>query len=362
MRVLYLFSHFASTFTTNQGPQKARRGSFSKCHISIVEINLKTIQSNSLVLFYKEIESLTRLYSHDLPPTIVARPLPVAQSSKDRVTNTGSRSAKVQRGKRDGKDGFIGDDTPKAFARLMRFQAVGRFPCGLDDGSKDRKHSKKRKRETDEDAAPAKGSVARGADTKEIPKILPGEKMSDFAARVNAALPVSGLAVKGRKKNGLDIGERQTRLERKMQKMQAEWRKEEQRRREKREEEVDERDDDIWFDDMPAMDESISRKKKKGRRNKAGLDEDPWERIKIARNEAPRTLHDVVQAPPKLLNRPRRAFGVANGARVDVSEIPKSAGSLRKREELGLARKNVLENYRRMMEGRRGVGEVVTTN
>lgn len=295
-------------------------------------------------------------YSHDLPPTITARPLPVTKDSNKRVASAGPKSNKVRNRKRDGESGFNGDDTPKEFARLMRFQALGRFPSGLDDGSKDRRNSKKRKQESNEDVSSATGPVAKAANATEIPRILPGEKMSDFAARVNAALPVLGLAVKGRN-NLLGIKERQTRLEKKMQKMQAEWRKEEQRRREKREAEMEDRDEDIWIDDMPATDEHIPRKKK-GKRNttaKSEFDEDPWEQVKRARNEAPRKLHDVVQAPPKLLNRPKQAFGVANGARVDVSEVPKSAGSLRKREELGLARRDVLESYRRMMEGRRGV-------
>ncbi|KAI9793921.1 MAG: hypothetical protein M1816_007173 [Peltula sp. TS41687] len=308
--------------------------------------------------------------NHDLPPTIIAKPLPVAKKTfHDQVTKSGSKTAITQRGKQDGLGGFTADDTPKSFARLLRFQAIGRFPSGLDDGSKGgQRISKKRKRESSEDA------TGPHANTEEAPKIRPGEKMSDFATRVNAALPISGLAVKGggRKKKEVlgGIKERQTRLERKMQKMQAEWRKEEQRRREKREEERDEKDDDDDFwgvDDipMPNTDERmVSRKKNKKRRKRtrAELDkEDPWEQVRIARNEAPRKLHDVVQAPPKLLSRPKQVFRVANGARVDVSEVPKSAGSLRKREELGLARKGVLEGYRRMMEGRRGAVEVVTS-
>lgn len=300
---------------------------------------------------------LTKTNSHDLPPTVIARLLPVTKTISDRNTAAG-KAAKSHRGKKRGGGGFDEDDTPKAFARLMRFQTLGHFPSGLDDPSTDNRKSKKRKTEGENDPSSAPGPGPTSGEQKHVPKILPGEKMSQFAARVNAALPVSGLVgKKGKLSESLGIKERQTKLERKMQKMQAEWRKEEQRRREKREAELEERDDDIWLDPLPEVEESRGRKPK-GKRSRMGKsmdDDDPWEQVKIARNEGPRKLHDVVQAPPKLPNLSKPAFRVANGARVDVAEVPKSAGSLRKREELGLVRRDVLEGYRKRMEGRRGI-------
>jgi hypothetical protein len=292
----------------------------------------------------------------------------------------------------------------------MQLQATGRYPSGLDDGSADRRkannNSKKRKRgATDEtasggggaDASPVeRGTAATTAPPPPtLPRIQPGEKMSDFAARVDAALPMTGVArnKKSAKLAGV-AGEgraAQTRLEKKMQRMQAEWRREEklirQKQRERMEELLDEYavgGDDVGVANGALLDQWAAggrdeeedeneneedeggagagrrkrRKRGKGRgkatkQRKREEDEDPWEVIKLARNEQPRGLHDVVQAPPKIARTPRPVFGIANGARVDVGDVPKHAGSLRRREELGAARKSVLERYRSMMEGKK---------
>ena len=58
--------------------------------------------------------------------------------------------------------------------------------------------------------------------------------MADFAARVNQALPVGGLSRKGKQPDG--VKERQTKTEKRLHKMYAEWREEEARRKEKLEE------------------------------------------------------------------------------------------------------------------------------
>lgn len=279
--------------------------------------------------------------------------------------------------KKQRNDAYPADDTPKAFARLMSFQANGRFPSGLDDGVAD---GKKRKRDADADGsgtAPTISSATKDAPPAEQLRILPGEKMSDFSARVNHALPVSGLVAKGGKGKGL-LGSQggQTRLERKMQRMQEEWRREEERRRARREEELEELEDDAAVADGALLPDSgagpskkrksAGGKKKKGknRTNGSGADPDgdneddegdPWERVRIARNEPPRRLHDVVQAPPKLTAVPKPVFKVANGAAVGVLDVPRTAGSLRKREELGLARRDIVERYRTIMEERRGL-------
>ncbi len=250
---------------------------------------------------------------------------------------------------------FDDDDTPKAFTRLMQFRAHGRYPSGLDDGSADRRSIKKRKRDASAGTPTMDGQAVVPKESHDMPKIQPGEKMSDFVTRVNAALPLSGVAKKGgASKDALGIKQKQTRTERKMQKMQEEWRKEETRIQEKRREVLEEMEDDDVFDDRATLETAHAGSKKgKKRKTAKSQDEDPWEAVRLARNEPRRSLHDVVQAPPKLTHKPRPIFGMANGARVDVDNVPKGAGSLKKREELGLARREVVARYRQMMEGRR---------
>lgn len=297
--------------------------------------------------------------AYDLPPTKIAKPLPVVIGSKpSRRIPHGQKRTRADCGK--ASKGFGIDDTPKAFLRLMQAQTTGRFPSGLDDGSKGGPNTKKRKRDVVEGDSAQQKDGQSPLEQNEPPQILPGEKMSDFAARVNAALPLSGLTTKGgAAKDVPGIKPKLSKREKKVQKMQQEWRKDEERRREKVEE-VREEYEDLYGDDNlgdrgagTGGPRASGRKGKKSKRGARGKDEDPWEVVKRARNEGPRRLHDVVQAPPKFTATPRQAFHVANGARVEVADVPKTAGSLRKREELGMTRKNILEGYRRMMAGKR---------
>ena len=179
--------------------------------------------------------------------------------------------------------------------------------------------------------------------------------MSEFATRVNMALPLSGVAKKGgRLKDVAGLKQNQTRLERKMQKMQQEWRKEEERIQAKRIEELEDREDGDYDVDLAGQ-EKVKSGRRKGKRSRisrgaAGDDhDDPWGVVRLARDEPRQGLHDVVQAPPKFTH---KTFRVTDGARVEVENIPKMAGSLRRREELGLARESVVEGYRRMMRGK----------
>jgi hypothetical protein len=63
----------------------------------------------------------------------------------------------------------------------------------------------------------------------------------------------------------------------------------------------------------------------------------------------------VAQAPPELV-KPKEKFKPIRGAKVDVANVPNKSGSLMKREELGDARREVIERYRAMMKGQRGEG------
>jgi len=240
----------------------------------------------------------------------------------------------------------------------MAYQTTGRkTPSGLDDGNP-KKQSKKRKREPDT-AQPARD----GKKSQDlIPTIKAGERMSDFAARVNAALPVAGL-VRNRRKDPLGLKGNQTKMERRMQRMQKEWREVEAKRKETLEEAMEEAEEE---DDKAGHGQSVSqgaggKKLKKGKRRKVigeeGADEDdPWAVVKAARNEKASGLvglHDVVLAPPQFSKLPKEKFRVQNGAKVEVTDVPNTAGSLRRREELGRARRSVVEGYRKMMQGKR---------
>ncbi|KAI9695727.1 MAG: hypothetical protein M1836_006093 [Candelina mexicana] len=302
--------------------------------------------------------------SYELPPSTLAKPLPVIKQLKVHPTATLSpKKSKPTKKKRLNKG--INDDTPRAFSRLLQYQALGRHANGLDDGIRP-KISKKRKRGDDSIAT---GSVASAPDisaslgdndTKEkpeVPTIRPGERMSEFSARVDTALPVSGLVVRGK-----DPG-RMTKTEKRMQKMYAQWREEEKRRQEKLEEAMEEAEGEE--DDGHGRVTSASnsgtkkkkKKKKKGKRTKVIReevgDEDPWAGLNAARGGPPSSLHDIVQAPPQLRKVPKNKFKVKDGARVEVADVPNAAGSLRKREELGEARRSILEGYRHFMGTRR---------
>ncbi len=271
-------------------------------------------------------------FSHDLPPSSIAQPLPVGARAKRVPTNTNTKEKP-----REQRDTYKNDDTPKAFVRLLQFQQSGKRFNGLDDGN--RKSNKNTKRLRDELA-----EVAPVTTKPEVLTILPGEGMSDFSARVNQALPLAGTNRKDNRQPGLK--ERQTRTERKMQKMQADWRKDEARRKEKEEEaqDVAEEEDAENFTAATAVG---SRK-----RRRSSLDDDPWAGLKATR-EQPKGLHDVVQAPPNFRSIPKEKFKVTNGATVNVANIPGTAGSLRRREELGDTRQSIIDSYRQLMAGSR---------
>ena len=72
------------------------------------------------------------------------------------------------------------------------------------------------------------------------------------------------------------------------------------------------------------------------------------------KREERKGLHDIVHAPPTFTKAPREIFKVKNGAGAKVGNIPNSAGSLRKREELGEERQKMIDAYRQMMAAKKG--------
>ncbi|KAL2159638.1 hypothetical protein VTH06DRAFT_2207 [Thermothelomyces fergusii] len=304
--------------------------------------------------------------TYDLPPTQIAKPLPPTTVSKKKaaeknIADTGKKSGKKR--KRSEKDV---DDAPRAFKRLMAL-ASGRLPrSGLDDGDapeKGKGKGKGKKAKSTADPAEAE-KLASGSIPAEDLKIRPGERLSEFSRRVDAALPISGLVKKAKSgKDPLGLKVRQTRKERKMQNMYAEWREIDRKIRERREEErelAEEREIEeeaalgvSWKLELEAQGK---KKKKKGKRSKfigeqGDPDEDPWEELRKKRGEQKIGLHDVAQAPPEL-KLPKKNL-LVRGATVAVEDIPKAAGSLRQREELQSIRKEVVASYRKLMSERR---------
>lgn len=300
--------------------------------------------------------------NRDLPPSKLARPLPTnSQNPTTHATKKRKRTAAPT------------DDTPKAFARILAFQRTGKRPNGLDDGVAPTKKEKKLKREAalqkqhkeQPSKVPADGNetkqsakvtkpdkASKNTPAEQALKILPGERMIDFSARVNAALPVSGLVHKSKKIDG--IKERATKLQKRITRRQDEWRKNEEKRKEKEEEALDELSEDevdYWATEGKAS-------KRARRRGEGVVEEDPWERLKKERGQKA-AFNDVVQAPPQFKKLPTEKFKVRNGALADVVDVPREVGSLRRREELGEERKDLIASYRRLMDGKRGNTEVV---
>lgn len=286
---------------------------------------------------------------YDLPPTKTAHPLPVKKLA---ITTAKSSTKPAKR-----KHAQMQDDTPRAFTRLLGDYRPPR--SGLDDGirlsKKARKLSKLGSKPDTATLAPA--IVA-------VPTIQPREPLSSFAARVDAALPFSGLSKKsGAAKEG--ARERQTKTERKMQKMQKEWREEDRRRKEKLEGEADEDVGEKHLDELVKTTTKGMRKggKKKGKGGDHGreIDDDdhPWAHIAAKRLEendaktAPGSgaglvgLHDVVLAPPRFSRVPK--------GKADFS-VKRSVGGLKRQQELSEARMTVVEGYRQMMREKRGEG------
>lgn len=270
------------------------------------------------------------------------------------------------------------DDTPKAFARLLWYQQMKMGKRTSEDGSENNNNnnnnknkSKKRKRDAadGDDSTTSRSKKSNASSSADaIPKILPGEKLSDYAARVDQALPLSGIK-KSSKPASSDLPklreERVTKHEKRLRRLQQEWREEEARIREREEEEREEKEAEyeeqleLWKQWEEEAGKGKAKKKGRGSKKKKGGtndDDDPWAKLnERARATRPVNPMDVVQAPPQL-TKPKEVFKVRGGAKVDVANVPAAAGSLRRREELAGERKSIVEEYRRLMAEKRRQG------
>ena len=277
---------------------------------------------------------------YDLPPSKTAHPLPAMKST------TATRKSAAKPAKRKNAQ-LQYDDTPRALTRLL--SGDYRPPrSGLDDGPRPSKKVRKESK-PEELVLPAAAAV---------PTIRPREALSSFAARVDAALPFSGVSKKsgGAKELGR---ERQTRTERKMQKMQKEWREEDRRRKEKlRAEEAEGDAMDELFTSASKWENKDGKKKgrQSGHHGNIDEDDDPWAHLAAKRLEARDAktaagsgaglvgLHDVVLAPPR--------FSRARQGKENLGM--NKGGGLKRQHELLETRMSVVEGYRQMMREKRG--------
>lgn len=336
--------------------------------------------------------TLRSLPSHfDLPPSVIAKALPVReQQPKPKPGNKPGKKPqpKQQQQQPKGKapnapatsrrKNATDNDTPKAFQRLMQYTATGKRPSGLETGEKKQKQdNKKRKREAadaeDESSkkpAQAKPQKTETTDDKEakkvMPKIMPGERLADFAARVDREMPLSAMTKSS--SGGSKVRDhKMTKHEKHLRRLQAGWREEdvkikerEQAEREEREAEMEEQLEILKEWEAEARGGkakkkgTVPKKKKKagGAEDSGDDDPDPWAKLKKRDKERQANPFDVAQAPPQL-TKPREVFKIRGGARVDVANVPNAVGSLRRREELATERKNIVEEYRRLMAERR---------
>jgi hypothetical protein len=239
----------------------------------------------------------------------------------------------------------------------MAFAGGKRPRSGLDNGDQPRS-AKTKKKSVAEEAKNSEFGVKPVKTTTSIPTIQPGERMSEFSARVDAALPLVGLVNKSVKGNKDPLGGKvwRTHKEKKMHKMYDEWREQERKIKEKREEELElEAEKELEEEESGISWKLNIGQQASGKRQKKakGDEEDPWAILRKKRGEARPGLHDVVLAPPEFTAKPSSKQLLVRGAAVQVNDIPKAAGSLKRREELQAARNDIVAAYRRKMGEKR---------
>lgn len=255
---------------------------------------------------------------------------------------------------------------------------------GSGDAAKDGSTRKKKSGNAPDTDTTTTTPPAPKLDPKSLPHILPGEKLSDFAARVDREMPLSVMkqSIKAAAPGAPKVREqRLTKHDKRLRRLQSQWREDEEKIQEReaieREDREAEMEDqlDLWKQweteagkskakkKVAASQSQKKKKKNKGKSNDgAGSDDDndgdyddsdPWAKLnKPERLNRSANLLDVVQAPPQL-TKPKEKFKVRGGAKVNVDNVPAAMGSLRRREELADERKSIVEEYRRLMAEKR---------
>ncbi|RAL04753.1 uncharacterized protein BO80DRAFT_399230 [Aspergillus ibericus CBS 121593] len=348
--------------------------------------------------------------TYDLPPTIIAKPLPVrdpkskptttkkgkqqqpqkpqSETSAASATSASRRSKSNSKPKSTNPTGWA-DDTPRAFRRMMQFQSgakgaqkrkrnIGGSEDEESDSEGGRTSGQKKKKRNAPTPTSTTKKIAKEAqknvesspsEEEEVqttkPQIMPGEKLSDFAARVDREMPLSHMK-RSTKPAAADMPKiRETRVtkhEKHLRRLQEQWRKDDkeilEREAAEREEREEEMEEQLRLWDQWETEAGKRKAKKSGggaKKKEATVvrdDPDPWAKLKRERMNKQISPLDVVQAPPQL-TKPREIFKVRGGAKVDVANVPAAVGSLRRREELASERRNIVEEYRRLMAEKR---------
>ncbi|KAL4893465.1 hypothetical protein BDV59DRAFT_177461 [Aspergillus ambiguus] len=315
--------------------------------------------------------------AYDLPPSMIAKPLPVHDpNAKSKNKNKNKKKAqdakKADPAKTQSRPkSTLDDDTPKAFRRLMQFQTQRTLAPSkaTEEPNKKRKRDAKETTENNtasrkKKAAAAAGDVSESTDptssaSRSMPKILPGEKLSDFAARVDREMPISHMKRSNKPSDLPKIREqRVTKHEKHLRRLQEHWRQEEKEiqereaaEREEQEERMEE-ETQLWKQWQVEAGKAKAKKKGAGKKGLKPDDIDPWAKLNKTRKDKSANPLEVVQAPPQL-TKPREIFKVRGGARVDVANVPAAGSSLRQREELATERRNIVEQYRKLMAEKR---------
>ncbi|KAK8040808.1 hypothetical protein PG994_013815 [Apiospora phragmitis] len=295
----------------------------------------------------------------DLPPTQVAKSLPVTKSKRNsrQDIKESSKDAPPKNAKRK-RESTEKDDAPRAFRRLMALSGGKRTRSGLDNGE-DRESKNKKKK--------AKAAATAAASTRPRPRRPSKYQRSNQENECQSA-PSWGLDQQDDETRQRPARRRKvwrTKKERQMHKLYDEWREEERKIKEQWEEELEEQAEREAEEEeqgvswkLPTELGTVGGKKgKKGKRARLlgeanDVEEDPWAELKRKRGETRPKLHDVAKAPPELHKLNKAKLLTVRGAGVSVDNVPKAAGSLRRREELQGERESVIAAYRKMMEGK----------
>lgn len=216
----------------------------------------------------------------------------------------------------------------------------------LDDGAPKKQQGKKSAISTKlpADVGPTKKT---GTQHPDIPaerlQIKPGESMRDFARRVDQAIPVTFPRGTGSVK-ALKLNPASTLATRQIAHELKEWERKDAEMSEEEDAEVD------YWAEAGVVPPGASKKRKRAGKGGKDDEEDPWKVLEEKRAKI--KFGETADAPPQL-KKPKAVFKVYEGAGVNVEGIPKSVGSLMKREELASERAKLVAGYRKMMEEKR---------
>lgn len=237
-------------------------------------------------------------------------PLKRKKVEYDADPNTLINPKKKRKGKKNGGDSFdpddeIGGKTPKEFQRLL---SMAQNP------GKNKKKDTPAETQRGRTKNTQKTKSAESTNTKSQPgplKIMPGEKMAEFARRVDEAMPLP----RARTGSPSRSDKKKAKKREKAAKAEAEAKKK------------------AGSDDDEEEEEDEATRVL----SKREPSPDPWAHLEV-KKEKPK-FGEVADRPPEL-NLPSKL----------LPNVPKSAGSMARREMLEEERKRFIEGYRKLME------------